>query len=525
MIDKETITAYNQTRETKDKTLLCHAPFTSVNFQQNGNANACCYNRSHVLGAFPAQTIKEIWFGEKADELRRYIRNNNLEGGCQMCHQQLLSHNFANLKAKFYDTYATFADTPIQKIINIIKLKNSIAYPKVLEFELSNTCNLECIMCSGHFSSSIRKNREKKSPLINPYNQDFVKQLEEFIPHLVEAKFLGGEPFLIDIYYEIWETIARINPKVIISITTNGTILNERALSLLNKLNCGIVMSIDSLQKDTYEKIRVNAKFEVVMQNFESLYNYTKKKNTFMSMAVCPIVENWKEIPDIVGFCNNKNIAIFFNTVFFPKEQTLRNYNSAKLEEIYLYYKTIIPETNTKIQQLNANCFHDLTNQIKAWFDEKLKFEKGERTERFLMVQKYLKEYSKNDIKTEIHNEELVQMIQEGFKSLKKNGSFTLEPYYFDFELEDFYPTITKNGHVEFLTHYLDAVVGIAKERLNPDELSILKNNFNIILQLTLVNPYSQKIVISLALMPLRDIIIFFSTKSEIEMKELFLEY
>ena len=84
MIDKETITAYNQTRETKDKTLLCHAPFTSVNFQQNGNANACCYNRSHVLGAFPAQTIKEIWFGEKADELRRYIRNNNLEGGCQM---------------------------------------------------------------------------------------------------------------------------------------------------------------------------------------------------------------------------------------------------------------------------------------------------------------------------------------------------------------------------------------------------------------------------------------------------------
>jgi hypothetical protein len=78
---------------------------------------------------------------------------------------------------------------------------------------------------------------------------------------------------------------------------------------------------------------------------------------------------------------------------------------------------------------------------------------------------------------------------------------------------------------VEFLTHYLDAVVGIAKERLNPDELSILKNNFNIILQLTLVNPYSQKIVISLALMPLRDIIIFFSTKSEIEMKELFLEY
>ncbi len=79
MIDKEIIDAYNQTRETKDKTMLCHAPFTSINFQQNGNANACCYNRSHVLGTFPAQTIKEIWFGKKADELRNFISSVRLK--------------------------------------------------------------------------------------------------------------------------------------------------------------------------------------------------------------------------------------------------------------------------------------------------------------------------------------------------------------------------------------------------------------------------------------------------------------
>ena len=54
----------------------------------------------------------------------------------------------------------------------------------------------------------------------NPYDAAFVKQLEEFIPHLEEVKFYGGEPFLIEIYYEIWEKIMELNPKVRISVQT-----------------------------------------------------------------------------------------------------------------------------------------------------------------------------------------------------------------------------------------------------------------------------------------------------------------
>ena len=43
---------------------------------------------------------------------------------------------------------------------------NSSKYPSVLEFELINTCNLECVMCTGEYSSLIRAKREKLGHLL-----------------------------------------------------------------------------------------------------------------------------------------------------------------------------------------------------------------------------------------------------------------------------------------------------------------------------------------------------------------------
>ncbi|MDP6909849.1 MAG: SPASM domain-containing protein, partial [Flavobacteriales bacterium] len=209
---QEGLKDYNQSRPLGPQKKVCWAPFKSLYFGHYGKAIACCYNRTYILGNYPEQSIDEIWRGQQAENLRKYISNNNLDHGCQGCKSQILARNFDATKAKQYDQ---------------VKL-NRNGYPSVMEFELSNVCNLECEMCSGDFSSLIRQNREGKPPLEEPYDEAFVEQLEEFIPHLEEVKFYGGEPFLIDIYYQIWEKIIEINPTVRISVQTNGTILNNR---------------------------------------------------------------------------------------------------------------------------------------------------------------------------------------------------------------------------------------------------------------------------------------------------------
>ena len=140
----EQINEYNKNRPdlTESDPVLCYAPFKAIYWGVEGEGYACCYNWAHALGEWPSQTIKQIWFGEKAEELRAAIRNNDLSLGCQECKLLIDHENWESVKARFSDKLPT----------------NPNLFPSKMEFELSNACNLECIMCDGDNSCGIRKN-------------------------------------------------------------------------------------------------------------------------------------------------------------------------------------------------------------------------------------------------------------------------------------------------------------------------------------------------------------------------------
>lgn len=368
-LSSDLLKQYNQTRHNTDKSLVCHAPFVNLNFEQTGNVRACCYNIYDILGKWPNQTIREIWDGQQAKEIRSHIKQNDLGGGCATCAELIETGSYEGVHSKMYDlNVAGKAASGISFIKNKLGWVNR--YPKVMEFELSNQCNLECVMCNGHFSSSIRKNREKLPPIISPYNDKFVDELEEFLPHLTDAKFLGGEPFMIDIYLKIWERIKKVNPKIRIHITTNGTFLNNRIKDLLESLNAGIILSLDSVVKETYEKIRVNSHFEKVMANLEYFSEYTKRKNTFVSIAVCPMLYNWKELPEMLRFCMDKNFTMYFNTVFYPAELSLRNQSPQALHGMITFLEKQQLPTPSDKKSNHAIClktYNDFLSLLKGW--------------------------------------------------------------------------------------------------------------------------------------------------------------
>jgi len=374
ILSKETIQAYNSSRTYADKSIVCHAPYVNLNFEQTGDVRACCYNFKHVLGKWPQQSIREIWQGEKLKALRGYIREDNLGGGCIECGKMIEAGNHQGVRARYYDEFA--ANSLTDKVSNMArKVTGGFVYPKVMEFELSNECNLECIMCNGSFSSSIRKNREKLPPIISPYNDKFVDELDEFIPHLTDAKFLGGEPFMIDIYLSIWERILKINPKIRMHITTNGTFLNNRIKNLLEGLNAGIIMSIDSVEKETYKRIRVNGNYDKVMENLEYFIDYTRRKKTFISMAACPMTNNWMELPQMLEFCLARNIALYFNVVFTPFELSLRDLPAKDLEEVIIFLENYsLPEITGNPQSprnLSISAYRDFVLLLKGWLNDK----------------------------------------------------------------------------------------------------------------------------------------------------------
>ena len=370
-ISAETIAAYNAVRTCNNKRTVCHAPTTSMYFGRDGFVTACCYSRSNPLGSWPAQSVAEIWFGERIKEMQRQLRRNVLPMGCETCAGQLEAHNFKGLLAGNFDAHVPApSDGVFSKLGSMFRKAEPVIYPVRMEFELSNKCNLECAMCSGLFSSTIRSNRENKPPLPQVYDSEFVRQLRQFIPHLKQAKFLGGEPFLIDIYYEIWELFIELNPACEIVITTNGTVFTNKVQRVLEQLNCQIIVSLDSIEKATYESIRVNGTMERTLEHVEKFMTLNKQRSKPLSIAVCPIQKNWREIPGIVKFANSKGMALFFNTVTYPDTESLKHLPNEQKARVLEVFRSAQGTGKNAIEAGNFRAVQDLCLQVEMWMAE-----------------------------------------------------------------------------------------------------------------------------------------------------------
>ena len=362
----EQIENYNKTRLVEDKSKICQAPFRNMYFNVHGQA-AACWLTFHNTDKYPQKSIGEIWRGQYYEELRSAIDNKYLAKHCGVCEKNILSSNFQNPLAKAYDL-----DQPINP------------YPSIMEFEVSNKCNLECVMCNGNLSSSIRKNRDQLDSLKSPYDGAFISQLEEFIPHLKEARFNGGEPFLHSACYEIWDKIIELNSNVEITIATNGSQYNSRIEELLKRGKFRINISVDGMTKETYETIRVNADFDKLMANIKKFGDYCHSKKAILSIMINPMRNNWFEMPDFVSFCNRNNYHLWFNTIYRPFHLSLWNLTSVQLQNIYekLTAQNFekLPGTEESIYYGNTMKYRNFVQtQVLNWLKEQKIKESGKK--------------------------------------------------------------------------------------------------------------------------------------------------
>jgi MoaA/NifB/PqqE/SkfB family radical SAM enzyme len=274
---------------------ICFAPWISLNFDRFGNVTPCCYNRTVKYGNVNEKSLLEIFKSKRSSELKKKILNSDFSMGCQLCGkcvdeghpERALFNNFNNIS----DIYNN-------------------GMPSIFEFEMHNACNLQCVMCSGEYSSLIRKNIEKKEPLPFVYTDKFLDDLRYFIPHLKMCRFLGGEPFVIPFYFKILSLIEEFNKDCKVFFTSNINYIPEKGWYYLSKLkNFNVIGSIDSLTKENYEKIRIGGSFELMKHNLKKLLKLKKLK----VMTINPLVYNFNELPAMLKFAEHNNIDLYFN--------------------------------------------------------------------------------------------------------------------------------------------------------------------------------------------------------------------
>lgn len=354
-LDSALVREFDRTRGFFARAAICHAPFKSLYFKPRGEVLACCLSDRYELGRYPEQSVMDIWRGAGAKAFRRAILKRELPPACAGCRSELENRDFGSFSGKWCD------DLPYNR-----------KQPTALEFQLGNTCNLECVMCFGAYSSSIRKNRENLPDPPSPYGKAFEDEIERLIPGLSTARFSGGEPFLMDIYYRLWERIIDKNPRCRVRVITNGTVLNRRVRDLLNKAAFDICVSLDSLDPKTYASIRVNAELPQVLENIRWFRDRTSAAGSALSISFCLIRQSWRSLPAVLSHCNSLGAFFSVSPSHYPAGTSLRTLPPGELAAIVEYLENARPPCGSEIERHNLGVFSRTVNTVKGWLSESL---------------------------------------------------------------------------------------------------------------------------------------------------------
>lgn len=260
----------------------CYAPHSALYLAPDGMVNACCttgFSVGSVTG--PArQSLREIWEGASLAEQRAALEAGRFDFGCQECELAEATGGRQAALSYHFDRFADDAPHP---------------FPRLMDFALSSRCNLQCVMCNGGLSSSIRAKRDKLPPLPGAYDDRFFDELEEFLPHLQRAQFKGGEPFLAQENRRIWDRLIdqRLTPEV--TLTTNATIFNDNVERYVSELQIHPIISVDGMAPETLESIRVGVVAEKLWTNIDHFQRVVESFGRSMTLSFCLMTVNWRE--------------------------------------------------------------------------------------------------------------------------------------------------------------------------------------------------------------------------------------
>ncbi len=323
---------------------FCKAPFVNIYIDEKGNVTPCCFNRKDIFGNIFQENIENIWHSPVAQKLRKLFYNNQFSDNCSICKKAIEAGNYYN---SGLSTYSRF---------NIRK-----ATIQSIDFELSYKCNLNCIMCYLH---------SDKYNLTSENENYILSQLNLLLKNIKRAQFYGGEPFVIPIYFKIWEKIIENNANCEILIQTNGTIINKEILNLSKKGKFIFNVSLDAVNEELLSIIRRGSKLQQIEENLQYLKMYSYKRIT---LAITPMMQNWKEIPKLVRYSNRNGFQVFFNNMIMPKKMALWYQKPEVLSDIIQYYESSKILTLNYVSLINKIRFKHYIKNLESLYYEALK--------------------------------------------------------------------------------------------------------------------------------------------------------
>ena len=187
-------------------------------------------------------------------------------------------------------------------------------YPPCVQIEPVSVCNFRCVFCY----QADRTFSNKDSGYMGYMDLDLFKKVIDELEGNVESITLAsrGEPTL---HKQLGEMLEYMNGKFLaVKVNSNASLLTDKLIhTILSNDVQTLALSIDAADKELYEKLRVNGKFEKTLKNVER-FNEIREKEYPTSRLVTRIsgvkvndiqnvddmVDAWSPYADVVAFTN-----------------------------------------------------------------------------------------------------------------------------------------------------------------------------------------------------------------------------
>ena len=313
----------------KSKSNFCIRPFNSAWINAKGDVNVCCLV-DPLKSKHPntkQDSIKEIdleswWKSDYLKYLRQSFLRNEKPKECSECWNKE-GTGLTSLRERSNIEHNAIFKNKYERNLKLIG-KDNLAFPEDVQMNITNLCNLKCQMCSGDNSSKLLiENNALGYEELNQKDYDLKDIDYEKILNLVKhdlklLKILGGEPFFNPRVIKFLELLVE-NGKakdIKLHITTNGTICNDKILSLLKKFkDLRIVFSVDGWGKCN-EYMRFPSSWEVISNNIKTFKNNLVNAYIMINCVVQNL--NVLYVDQLLKFANQNEIFIKLDMVLEP---------------------------------------------------------------------------------------------------------------------------------------------------------------------------------------------------------------
>lgn len=285
----------------------CTIPWQTMGVNTNGDVFICespSWVPKFVGNIVESQDVFQVL----NSPLALSIRNEILQGRYSYCNNKICSF-FSKIPVTHYRDQGPVHEPEMigpSPDLTVDRL------PANWIFDFDYTCNFQCPSCR---TQVINNNRHHVIRAVNDRIVQAVKtrMIDRLQDENVTIRWCGGEPFISDVYLDLMDYIAATrNPRVRHVIQTNGSYLKKKS-DLVQKLLPNmdeIRVSFDAASRTTYEKIRVNGRWNQLLDNVRWLRETINRVWPGCRLTADFVVQlaNYQEIGLFVDLCQDLGV-------------------------------------------------------------------------------------------------------------------------------------------------------------------------------------------------------------------------